>query len=136
MKFEEVKQALETGKKITRKTFNGKNLVKSPLMSIATFENSIAEYKFSYIDIIIADDWEIIEDPLKATIKTKTIRYITCPNCKKDLELTDIHVYRRYCGFCGKNIEFEEEKVKSIKDLLTEASLNFQFTQPVIKFMK
>lgn len=86
MKFYEVQRALETGKKITRKTFNGKNLVKSPLMSIATFENSFAEYKFSYIDIIIADDWEIIEDIPEVQIQIDINELFTCQRCGSEQE--------------------------------------------------
>lgn len=122
MKFYEVQQALEEGKKIRRSDMNG----------YLIFEDRYeAQPKIRYVlagsfcslpyhigeSELLADDWEIIEE---ATIKTKTIKYITCPKCKKDLELTDIHVYRRLCGFCNTNIELKNED-KPIKDLLAEA---------------
>ena len=102
MKFHEVQEALEAGKKITRKAFYGKNLVKSPLLAVATFEYSIIEYKFSYLDIT-ADDWEIIEDIREVKVEYKP--YFRCPSC--DCDNTNFAYYKEgwTCKKCGQVVK-------------------------------
>ena len=71
MNFSKALEAMKEGKKVTRPTFNGKTLIKSPLLDVLEFEWEIKEYKLSYCDII-ADDWEIIDE--NTPYKNETFR--------------------------------------------------------------
>ncbi|MFA6727555.1 MAG: hypothetical protein WCS17_04975 [Prevotella sp.] len=116
MNFEKVLGAMSEGKKVTGSCVKGgylelflrihrdRSFEEEHVLRYTT-EDSVTELPCIPVDWLLADNWEIVPEPTCAIVKTKTIEYVACPNCGKELELTKLHKYSRCCGFCGTQIQ-------------------------------
>lgn len=126
MDFSDALKALKEGKKVIRKSFGVHSIemiknvdsLKGTSYSLALFYNSkmIADYEVSNADLF-AKDWEIFE-PKKVQVKTKTVEYITCPNCGEDIQVE--HANKLVlCKYCKSEIQLERElTVEEVKCVL------------------
>ena len=120
MNFGEILEAMNNGKKVTipclrgclelflrihrERSYEGEHVLRY------TTEDSVTELPCIPIDWLLADNWEIVPDFPHAIVKTKIIECVVCPKCGKELDLTEIHKYGRYCGFCGTQIQLIREQ--------------------------
>lgn len=114
MDFSDALKALKEGKKVRRQSFRDHYIeiienvdsIKGTSYSLAIFQNSklIADYEVTNADLF-AKDWDIFE-PKKVIVKTKTVEYITCSNCKKDIEVSP-NTKKVICDSCKNEMILE-----------------------------
>lgn len=145
MDFSDALKALKEGKKIRRKTYDDGYWLEIKEMYISGCAGGKVKHlnytngnKYEYVTIsitdILADNWDIFELPKQVPVKKKTVEYITCSNCGKDIELEKTWDAVR-CKHCNSVMEIErpmtlEEaiaifKEKYYSDIGELTSINF-----------
>lgn len=127
-------KALKDGKKVTRPSLKPKwvelrqfdSMIDGEKVNrlILRFPDSDRWHYMDFSDsYVLSNDWEILPAPEKVTVKTKTIEYITCSKCKKELEVKSSNKIL-ICEYCKNEMslsrigEFTEDEEKIVLDLV------------------